>query len=216
MGLHCPHCGEDLTDAPTSLGDRCCGHCGAKASDRRCHLALSRAQRAQRPLAELPEGVVLTEDDFRFRIRLTTFDEVGSVCCWLVSAVMTLAGVINLTRYEMSSQEMLLGLGIFAAVVLPLVGAAAWLTWGHKAIEGTAEQFVLSSGIGRWVRRRTYARGDIRSVALLRRDGQDSEGHRTIDFAVVLAFADGTEAVFGAGQPYPRLEWTARYLNEAA
>lgn len=216
MGLYCPNCGEDLSGAPTSLGDRCCGHCGAKASDRRCQIALSRAQRAQRPLTELPEGVELTEDDFRFRIRLTTFDEVGSVFCWLATVAIFLTGVISLARQEMSTQDMLICAGIFAAVVVPLGCTAAWVTWGHKAIEGTSEQFVLSSGIGRWTRRRTYARGDIRSVALLRRDGEDSEGHRTIAFAVVMTLADGTEALFGTGQPYPRLEWVARYLNEAA
>ena len=174
---------------------------------------MSREQRAQQPLGEPPAGVTLTEDDFRFRIELTTFDE---AFCWLATVALSLAGAINLTRHVTSSPETWLGLGIFAAVVLPLGAMAAWVTWGHKAIEGTAEQYVLSSGLGSWTWRRTYARRDIRSVALRRRDGTDSEGQRTLGFAVVFSLADGTEAVFAAGQPYPRLAWVARYLDEAA
>ena len=216
MELHCPSCGERLNDAPIHLGDRCCPYCGSKASERRCLAALSREQEAAKPLSDLPAGVTLSEDDYRFRIELTTFDEVGAAVCWLATVAMLGGGAIFLGRNSLSAQDTWICLGIYAAVAMPLALAAGMATWGIKTVDGTADRLVFATGFRRLAWRRTILRSDLRSVTLERRDGADSDGRRTAAFLAVLRLTDGSEATFGSGQPYKRMAWVVRYLNEAA
>lgn len=178
--------------------------------------AFSRTELWARPLTPLPAGISLVADDFRFRFDLSKNDEAGAALLWLTTVVFTVAPFISFPSFAHMSTEVWVYFALALSFAVACALWAAWVTFSADSIVGTAETWELRRGFRHWAFSQTLRRADIISIALAREVIETGEGQRHAHFMVRLTLADGPVVNFGAGQPYQRIVWATRYLNEEA
>lgn len=212
--MFCPSCGENLTEAPSRLGDRWCEYCGTASSPRACLLALSREARLSRPLGDPPTEVVISHEGGVFLVSLA-HDGTNAAFSWVMTVVFAFVMFAAVLSFGPVLGWVIPALYVSALLVM------SWLairyTFGRDTLAVDSRTLTIGRSLGRWNEPEDCLdRHRIKSCQLLRKPRSRGRYRDLPGFLIRFELDDGRHIDFGFGHDYPQLAFVMRWLRDVA